>query len=621
MGESRPLSKAERVALCGFAIAPVAFLPGALDRFVFPKVAMAAAAIALAALAPRRGRLPTGIVAVVACGALILLSSALVSASVAGAIVGRAPRYEGIFVLPVYAGAAAAGASLLGPERRRRAVPWWLMCMAIAASVVAIEALIEAFGVRPLASSVARPGSLLGNASDEGAYGVLCLGPFLSTAVRVRHRWSILGTVASAVVVVLSASRGALLGALAAGLVLVYFAATRRVRLVLVGGLAILGAFALAVPATRARILAQSPLATSTVTGRTLLWNESIGLITDHPALGVGPSGFLDSFPAEHSLRWQEQVGPANPADSPHDWVLQAGAAGGIPLALLAVFLALFVMGRGRRQLEGQPTSGETAVFQGIFAGLLGYGVALLFHLTSPGTTPIAAFAAGAAVAVAPRVSPVSLSARVSLVRMARVAVAGLFLVLCIVLVAAASAEIPLRSAIDDVANGNLAAASSEFALANGLRPWDGEIDADQAHAFAVAAEQAAAIGDSHTVSAAIVYGLSPAKSELSEYPRSILALEDLSSLEDFAGKHEAALTLVQRGLLLDPRNPQLLLSEGVIDGEERHYPAAAVALLEAARIDATSPAPWLDLANVYSAEGRPFAAAAAQRKAAQLGG
>ena len=36
----------------------------------------------------------------------------------------------------------------------------------------------------------------------------------------------------------------------------------------------------------------------------------------------------------------------------------------------------------------------------GMLAGVIGYGVALLFHLTSPGTTPLAATLAGALVAV-----------------------------------------------------------------------------------------------------------------------------------------------------------------------------------------------------------------------------
>jgi hypothetical protein len=48
----------ERVALVLLAVAGACILPGALDRFVFPKLAVVAAAVALAATVAPRGRLP-----------------------------------------------------------------------------------------------------------------------------------------------------------------------------------------------------------------------------------------------------------------------------------------------------------------------------------------------------------------------------------------------------------------------------------------------------------------------------------------------------------------------------------------------------------------------------------
>ena len=79
---------------------------------------------------------------------------------------------------------------------------------------MALLTLAETLGLRPLESDVSRPGALLGNASDQGAWGVLALGPLLAAALRAPSRTAIGGSVAAATVVVLSGSRGALLGAL-----------------------------------------------------------------------------------------------------------------------------------------------------------------------------------------------------------------------------------------------------------------------------------------------------------------------------------------------------------------------------------------------------------------------
>ena len=319
-----------------------------------------------------------------------------------GALVGRSPRYEGVFVLPVYVAAGAAGAWLLGPSRRRGAMPWFLRTLAVVAVAVALEAVLEAFGLRPLPTNVARPGSLLGNAGDEGALGVLLLGPLAAVASRARDPWFVAGAVASLVIVVLSASRGALLGAVAVVALLVLLGPSRRARLLLAGAAVAL------VAATFAG--AGHP--------RPGPWHEPAcdrdGL-RSHPAVervtSAGGSPWAHRGraervprrdPAEHNRTWQAQVGPANPPDSPHDWVLQAASDGGIPLALLAVALAATVLWRGRRAASGQPSPAEDAAFAGMWAGLAGYGVALLFAFTSPGTTPLAAFFGGALVALPP---------------------------------------------------------------------------------------------------------------------------------------------------------------------------------------------------------------------------
>lgn len=596
-----------RVALALCALAPAAFLPFALNRFVFAKVAVVAVAVALAATVAPRGRLPRPVVALVAAAFALLAAAALASPAPIAALLGRAPRYEGAFVVPLYAAAAFAGAWLLGPERSRRALPFWLRWLTVAAVAVALEAVLEAFGLRPLATDVARPGSLLGNASDEGAYAVLCLGPLAAAAVAVRDRWCAVGAVASAVTLVLSGSRGALVGAVVVVGVLVWLSPARAVRLALAGlGLALVAA-GFAVPATRARVVASSPLAASTVRGRVLLWEESVRLVAAHLAVGVGPSGFVDAVPAEHDLAWAREVGPANPPDSPHDWPLQVLAAGGVLLLLVVVALAAATFSRGLRAARAQTTPGERAAVAGLVAGLAGYGTALLFHFTSPGTTPLAAVFAGVLLATAPA-GDTGRWRRWG--RLATAVVAGL---LAVVLSAAALAEVPLKQAIVQVAGGDVTAADADFHAAQRLRPWDDEIAATAAHAFAVAAADG--------VPGAAAAGRPWALEALGAFPDSVQALDDLATVDELTGRLSTAGRLLDRAEVLDPYDADVVVHRGVV-AAERGDDQGAVALFErAAFLAPSNPAPLSDLAAAERAEGRPRAAARAEERARRLGG
>jgi O-antigen ligase len=544
---------AERWALALLALSGAVFLPSALNRFVFPKLTCVAVAVALAATVPARGRLPRAAVGILSAGTVVLVLAALLGPAPVSQLVGRAPRYEGAFVLALYVGAGVAGARLLGPGRARGSTAWFLRCLAVASILVAIEAVLETAGLHPLASSTARPGSLLGNASDEGAWAVLVLGPLAGTWLRAGGRWLLAGAVAAGATLVCSGSRGALAGALVVVAGLALLTPSRSARIALAAGVACMLVATFAVSGTRTRVLGTDRLASHTVSGRTLLWGETASLLSRRPVLGVGPNGYRDTIPAYHSAHYERVVGPANPPDSPHNWLLQAAVDGGVVLLALALGLVVLTFRRGWTALASQPSAGERAAIGGVLAGLAGYGTALLFHFTSPGTTPLAAVFGGALLAGPADAAAATDWAGRTWRRVrsgARRAAVTAFAVIALVMAAGAAAEIALRSAIVDASSGRLSAAESRFRLARDLRPWDDEIDATAGHAFATlaGAGDSAAIGPAeHWVS-----------KEVSAYPDSVQAKEDQAILDLAQRRFAAAVGALAVARRLEPANAQV---------------------------------------------------------------
>jgi O-antigen ligase len=290
-------------------------------------------------------------------------------------------------------------------------------------------------------------------------------------------------------------------------------------------------------------VTGSSPYAGHTASGRLLLWSETVRLIAGHPLLGAGPGGYIDAIPAYHDARYERRVGPQTPPDSPHDWLLQAAAAGGLPLLVLVLALAGLTVVCGRRAVRRQPGGGEAAAVAGMLAGVAGYGVALLFFFTTPGSTPLAALLGGALLAT--ESPPAAVAARLT-----RAAVAAALAALTLLLAAAAVAEIPLRDAIDAAARLRLPASDRDFGIARDLRPWDPAVDAAAAHAFAVLAGEG--------VAGAACDGLPWARRELAATPDSIEGLGDGAELDLSAGRFSTSVALLARARRDDPANPLL---------------------------------------------------------------
>ena len=485
-----------------------------MTRWFLPKDAVLAIAAAIGSLCLARGRLPRWFTAFLVAVVMLLLVAVLASANPAAQLWGAWPRYEGLISLPVYAAAMWLGARLLGPAAGINGQRTLHRATIIVATLLGGISLLESWGLRPIASDLARPGSLTGNATDQGIVGAFCVAILLLPLIRafgigaapaaVRTRVSLcIGVVGGFSAVVVSASRAAVLAVVIVMVVLAVFelvrlqsVGTRRQRLATgvgaLGGLLLLAGAVFLVPFTRDRLIGASPLSTSSLTDRLSIWAESLQLVASRPLTGVGPGGFVDAIVAEHDRDWYANVGSETTLDSPHNWLLQVALDGGLPLLALVLALAVSVgvTGVSRWKTERRFASGSRAdLIAGACAALAGYSIALLTHFTVPSTAILAGVLCGAIVAVPPTGGMRAhrlVAGRRSGLRMLRTAFLGVWAVslLCV-----AAAEVPMQSALNSLQRGQVVAANTSFESAQALRPWDADTASIAAQAFAAAAD------------------------------------------------------------------------------------------------------------------------------------
>jgi hypothetical protein len=215
-------------------------------------------------------------------------------------------------------------------------------------------------------------------------------------------------------------------------------------------------------PQARGRLLTGT-----TLESRVLAWQETVRLVREHAILGVGPSGYSDAIGRFQDPEWVKVVGAAAKPDSPHSWPLQALSAGGYPLLAVALVLAWLIAKAGWRAVNADPAPAWRSEFSlGLFSAVIAYGCALLLNFTTPGTTCLAAFLAGALVAVPARASELVWPRWVALVS-ASVAV--------VTLVTTCLSEVALRSGAELAAAGRVHLAVGRFELVEKLRPFDSD--------------------------------------------------------------------------------------------------------------------------------------------------
>ena len=297
------------------------------------------------------------------------------------ALYGEVGRYLGLTTHLVLALISVSIAVALDYPRRVRWLGWTL---GVASLVIAGYASLQAIGADPIRwadlDSRARPFGTLGNPDFYGQY--VSVAVVASAAVALfagpGRRWlrgasAALGAV-SAVMLVLTSTRGAVIGVVAGAMVLGVLwirraGATRSAlaRLAL-GGLAVLGALTLVVLTTPLgdRLVAATNV--ENVQDRVRIYTAGSQIFLDNPALGVGFENFAVAYP-----RYAEPEGIKGnrTQTSAHNWILHIAATTGIvglaaTVALLGAFAVhLWKRARDDDALALLASGGALAAFYG----------------------------------------------------------------------------------------------------------------------------------------------------------------------------------------------------------------------------------------------------------------
>ncbi|WP_104138093.1 O-antigen ligase family protein [Arthrobacter sp. ZGTC131] len=614
-------------ALCIILMAGsiLVFQPGGLFRFVWIKLAVVILAVLAGLLSPLKARIPLLVQTATAACLVWIAVAMFLSDTPLASMAGRWPRYEGLLTLGVYVAVFPVGAKVLGGDSS--GPRWRILRLALAAAAVVlfVVSLLEGTGLRPLGGATdVRPGATLGNATDQGLIGFVIAG-VLSAGGSPERGWQVwlhrAGLIAAAAVAILSGSRAALAGLLIVALFASFMWMRSRswTRLKIVAGalLAAAGVAAgvLLVPAARDRLLSAG-----TVDGRWLLWDRSLRLIDADPVFGVGPSGFVDALPAYLNEEWARSVGDSFAADSPHSWPLQALSAGGVPLLLLVLALAAVALLAVIRRIRGAESSDERRYLAVVLVTVAAYGIALLTHFTSIGTTALVAFLCGGLVgrdgAVLPgsRAGMTATSAAGKL-RSAAPRAAGLVLAAAglAITVPAATAEWPMGAGVRALESGEIASAERSFQQARQLRPWDGDTALLAAQAFA----GPATAGDQQAAQHAIEWGsLARERSPRSQEAGTALAIGYL-----YSGDPGAAKKLLDGLVREAPYSTGLYVHRGVAQFGLGQAAGGIADLERAAALDPGLETPWRILSNIHQRLGNAEAAQAARQRADKLSG
>lgn len=576
-------------------LAPMLVAPGLDNRWIWPTLLAVGLAGLLSVWVSPVGQWPRGFAVLVAVAAVVLILGAMLGADPLTQLFGRAPRYEGLVTLPALAVAAWAGARLLGPRATGKAYRHAVAALSTTSILLAAVALAESIGLRPLESDLARPGSLAGNATDQGILGAVFVAVLGSVTLGTLRRtrlvswWALAGSAAGLLCVATSGSRAGVLALAVAGLALtVRFVARshRRMRdgLIAAGVLVAASLVVVAVPLTRDRIFGASTLASQTIADRLYMWDDAWQLFLSSPWTGVGMSGYADAITSYFGDEWFGRADVGAILDSPHNVVLQVLVVGGIPGLVVAAAMTGAIVWLGVRHARSSETARRDLMVGGVVA-CAAAGAALLTHVTSPVTLVPLAMMTGMLVAIAPREGR----------RSAGIVAAALAVWLVLVTVSTV-ADAALHQAGRALDRGELLRSLAAYDFAQALRPWDADVALDAAGSLGGAAER----GLAGAADPASVWALSA----VARLPDSSHAHFIAGMVATVRGDAQDAAVLLTRAASLSPADPRIQHELGVARLVSGDADGARQALERAVHLAPDSRVSWLALRDACDAIG-----------------
>lgn len=482
------------------ALAPVMLAPGLLERWGWPVLCTVILAGVFSALAPPAGHLPQLLSVLAGVFSVLLIGTGLAGEAPLPQLMGRAPRYEGLILWGALALAVWSTARVLGPGCSARRLREFSNALSLSGVLLGGVSLVEALGLRPIATDVARPGSLAGNATDQGLLGMAffaVLGSLVLGNMKRGRRncgWHLCGVAMSFVAVATSGSRAAILAFVVVLIVLasaVLKQSTARARdAKIIALVTLLMAVTIVLLPVSRRMFDPSSLANQTVGDRFVIWKASLQLIRQNLWLGVGPNGFADAITGFLPDQWFHRAEHGSILDSPHNVILQVTVAVGLVGLLLAVATASAAFVFGWRNIS-RSLSERRDLLVGASAALLGLGTGLLTHVTSPKTLILAAMLVG--VLVAQPDAEATLKGQQDGARDARMRsrwiLAGSFAMFFLLASISAAGDFFMLGGVRAASDGEALPAQRNFEKAARLRPWDADVPLRAAEALGGLAE------------------------------------------------------------------------------------------------------------------------------------
>ena len=303
-----------------------------------------------------------------------------------------------------------------------------------------------------------------------------------------------------------------------------------------------------------------------------------VGVISDHPLLGVGPEGYRLAFPSEVDSDYERRYTRRTTPDRAHNGALDTAAIFGLPGLVAYVAGTVFLIGRSWRAVKtGKP------LLIGSGAAVVGYLVQQQFLFPIAEIDVVFWLLAGIVVATTGPMSSVMRPPIVVAIFLGSMSVLAL-------LGGAADVAADHR-VVDSQRNPRTAAATTDRAAS--LRP-------DSIRYWLVAADTRARNGDWPAAIGRMDRALSISPLDpilLATKGRLLLALAGSTGSEEDIRR---VVGFYERLLAADPHNAQNLLRAGAAYSLAGSFDAAEEAFLRAADLAPTSAVPFANLARLY---------------------